>query len=157
MTHDGAAHGHALTLAAGELLGLAIEVLLEVEDARRLLDLLRALVLGHLLLLQREADVLGHGHVRIERVALEDHGHVAVLGLDQRDVAVADADGALVTGFQPGEHAQGGRLAGAGRADEHEELPVVDDEVEAIDGGSFGARVDPGRVSITDFSHDFPT
>ena len=32
--HDGAAHGHALALAAGELLGLAVKVLDEVEDAR---------------------------------------------------------------------------------------------------------------------------
>ena len=46
--HDRAAHRDALALAAGELGGLAVEVLGQAEDPRRLLDLRRALLLGHL-------------------------------------------------------------------------------------------------------------
>ena len=40
VAHDGAAHGDALALAAGELLGLAVEQLLDVEDAGCLVDAL---------------------------------------------------------------------------------------------------------------------
>ena len=54
MPHDGPSHGHPLALAAGELLGFAVEILDEVEDAGRLEDLLLALGPRDLLLLQRE-------------------------------------------------------------------------------------------------------
>ena len=43
---------------------------------------------------QRELDVPAHRHVRVERVALEHHRDVAVLGLDVVHDAVADADDA---------------------------------------------------------------
>ena len=39
--HDGAAHGHALALAAGELLGLAVEQRLDAQDLGGLVDPLR--------------------------------------------------------------------------------------------------------------------
>ena len=49
MAHDRAAHGDALALAAGEVARLAIEQLLEVEDAGRILDARVDLGLRHLL------------------------------------------------------------------------------------------------------------
>ena len=76
------------------------------------------------------ADVLGHGHVRIERVALEHHRDVAVARLDARHVAVADVHGAGGRDLEAGEHAQGGRLAAARRAEQHEERAVGHVEVE---------------------------
>ncbi len=36
VAHDGAAHGHTLALAAGELLRLAVEQLADAQDVRRL-------------------------------------------------------------------------------------------------------------------------
>ena len=47
------------------------------------------------LLLQAEAHVLAHRHVRIERVVLEDHGDVALVRLEVGHVAVVEDDGAL--------------------------------------------------------------
>jgi hypothetical protein len=41
---------------------------------------------------RRERHVLGHRHVRVERVALEYHGDVARLGRQVRDVAAVDGD-----------------------------------------------------------------
>ena len=157
MTNDGAPHGHALALPAGELLGLAVEVFDQVQDACRLQDLLLAVRLGYLLLPEREAHVLRHGHVRVERVALEDHGHVPVLGLDEGHVTVADPDGALVAGLQSCQHAQGRRLAGPGWADQDEEFSVSDGEVETIDCRSLGARVGASRFLVLDDSHGSPT
>ena len=115
LTHDRAAHGDALTLTTGERLRLAAEVGLEVEQLGGLEDALGALLLADAGDLEREAHVLGDGHVRVQRVVLEDHRDVAVLRRDVGDVAIADQDAAVVDLFEAGEHAQRGRLAAAGR------------------------------------------
>jgi hypothetical protein len=99
-------HGHALPLTTGQGLGLALEVRVEVEDLGGFLNALANLVLGDAADLQGEAHVVGHRHVRVERVVLEDHGDVAVLGGQVGDVAVADEDAAAVDLFEAGQHAQ---------------------------------------------------
>ena len=119
VTHDGAAHGHALTLAAGQCLRLALQVLRQAQSGGSLVDALVDLLLGLAGNLQGKAHVLAHGHVRVERVVLEDHGDVAVTRGDVGDVLVADVDGAVGDVFQAGEHAQRGGLTAAGRSDEH--------------------------------------
>jgi hypothetical protein len=91
--------------------------------------------------------------VRVERVVLEDHRDVAVLGREVGDVAVTDPDLAAVDLFEAGEHAQGGGLAAAGGADEDEELAVLDVDVELVDAGLVVARVDPGGVVELDGCH----
>ena len=83
--------------------------------------------------LEREAHVLGDGHVRVQRVVLEDHRDVAVLRRNVGDVAVADQDAAVVDLFEAGEHAQRGGLSATGGADEDEEFAVGDVEVELVD------------------------
>ena len=80
VAHHRAAHGDALALAAGELARVAREVGVEAEDAGGLADAGAALVLGRAGELEREAHVLADGHVRVERVGLEHHGDVALLG-----------------------------------------------------------------------------
>ena len=72
--------------------------------------------------------------MRVERVALEHHRDVAVLGLDVVDDPVADPDRALGRILEPGDHAQRGGLPAARRAEQHEELAVVDLEREVVDG-----------------------
>ncbi len=156
LAHDCTAHCHALSLPAGEVGGLAVEQVLEVEDPRRLAHSSRALALAHLLDLQVEADVLGDRHVGVERVRLEDHGDVAVLRWHERDVAPTDVHVAGVDRFEPGQHAQRRRLAAARRSDQHEEFAVADLEVERIDGRRLAAGVgarcavegDGGQVTL---------
>src|SRR5690606_40700543 len=97
--------------------------------------------------------VVGDRHVRVQGVVLEHHGDVPVLGRQVRDVAVADADGAAVHVLQAREHAEGGGLAATGGTDEDEELPVRDLDVERVDGGLGGTRVDPGRLVERDWGH----
>ena len=70
--------------------------------------------------------------MRVQRVVLEDHRDVALFRLLTGDVAVADEDASAVDIFEPGEHAQGGRLSAAGGSDEDEELAVLDLEVELV-------------------------
>ena len=132
--HDGAAHRHPLTLPARQRLGEPVEVLGEPEHLGGVLDATLRLGLVHLGDLEGEPDVLAHGHVRVERVVLEDHGDVAVAGRQVVDDLVVDAQLTVGDLLEPGEHPQRGRLAAPGGPDEHHELTVRDVEVESVDG-----------------------
>ena len=72
--------------------------------------------------------------MRVEGVVLEDHRDVAILRSDVRHVAVADEDRAVADLLEPRYATEEGRLPAAGRADEHHELPVLDRQVDAVDG-----------------------
>ena len=133
LAHDRPAHRHPLALAAGELPGLAVEVRLELEDRRRLAHPAVDLGPRDPGQLEGEADVVEHRHVGVQRVVLEHHRDVPVLGLDVVDDPVADPQLAAGDRLQTGDHAQGGRLPAAGRSDEHEELAVGDVEAEVVD------------------------
>ena len=134
LAHDRAAERDALALAAGELLRLALDQLRHVEDLGGLLHAPVDLGLRHLEVAQPEREVVVHGHVRVERVRLEHHRHVARGRREVVDDAVADHDRARRQVLEPGEHAQRGALAAARRADEDEELAVRDLEREVVDG-----------------------
>ena len=108
LPHDRATHRHPLPLSAGQRLRLAIEIGLKIEDACRFAHAGLALLLGHALLLQREADVLGNGELRVERVVLEDHRDVPVARADVAHVYVADVDRPAVERLEAGEHSQRG-------------------------------------------------
>ena len=88
---------------------------------------------GDLLHAQAELDVLRDILVRKQRVALKDHAEIAVARLEIVHHAPVDADFARGRILEAGNHAQGGRLAAAGRSDEHDELAVLDGEVQALD------------------------
>jgi hypothetical protein len=143
---DRPAHRHTLALATRQRLGLAVEVLLEVEDLGGFPHPLGDLVLGLAGDLQGEAHVVGDAHVRVERVVLEHHRDVAVLRRQVGDVAVADADRTAVDVLQAGEHPERGGLAAAGRADEDEELAVADLDVECVDRGALGPGEQTGGL-----------
>src|SRR6266542_1322087 len=82
----------SLPLAAGELARLAREEMLDAEQRRGPLGLRLLLRLLDALRLQREDDVLVDGEVRIERVALEDHGDAALARGEVVDDPAADED-----------------------------------------------------------------
>ena len=151
--HDRAAHRHPLALATGELGRFAVQEIGQVEQLGGLLDLLAALVGRHPAQLEREAHVLGDRLGRVERIVLEHHRDVAVLGRHPDHVLAADLDVALVDVLQPGQHPQRGALARSGRADQHDELAVGDVEVERVDRELVGARVDAGGVLVGDGGH----
>jgi hypothetical protein len=122
----GSAHGDALTLPARELARLAVEERRKLQDVRGARDPLGDFRLGKAADLEAVRHVVAHRHVRIERVVLEDHGDVAVLGLDPVDEPAADADLATRHLLEPGDHAQERGLAAAGGTDPHHEFAVRD-------------------------------
>ncbi len=77
--------------------------------------------------LQRKFEVLAHRVARIERVVLEDQRDVALGALQLAHVLAVDADRCRAVGLlEPGDQTERRRLAGAGRAEEDEELAVGD-------------------------------
>jgi len=122
--------------------------LIEVEDASGIGDASFDFCFGDFAELEGEGHVFVDAHVRVERVVLEDHGDVAVLGVDVVDDAFADADLARGDLLEARDHAERGGLAAAGGPDEDDELPVVDVEVEAFDG------VESAGVALVDVGED---
>src|SRR5262249_5946920 len=51
------------------------------------------------------------------------------------------------------EHAQAGRLATTRGTDEYEEFAVVDGEIQLVDRGAVGTRIDPGSLLVTNGRH----
>jgi hypothetical protein len=93
--------------------------------------------------------------VRIKGVVLEDHRDVAVLRRDAVDDALADHDLPGRDVLEAGDHPQRRRLAAPGRADEDDELPVRDLEVERVDGLR-AVRVDLRQLLELDLCHRPP-
>src|SRR3954466_16055564 len=63
--------------------------------------------------------------MRIERIGLKHHGYVTLAGGKLVDTAPTDPDFAARNRLQPGDHAQEGGLAAAGRTQEDDELATV--------------------------------
>ena len=131
----GPAQGHALALAAGQGLGLAVEQVLQIQGLGRLMDPPVDLILGDLLLEQAEGDVLVDGHMGVQGVVLEDHGDVTVLGGHIVDHPVADVQLAAADVLQAGDHPQSGGFAAARGAHQDDELLVLDLQVQVGDNG----------------------
>ncbi len=94
---------------------------------------------GHAGDLEAEGDVVVHGHVREQRVGLEDHADIALVRLQRALVLAVDDERAAGRRFEAGDHAQDGRLAAARRSEEGDEFALLDVHVEVLE------RPEPGR------------
>ncbi len=130
-----ARQGDPLALAAGELGRAGLGALGEPDELERLADPPRDLVLGDLAALQPEGDVALDVEVAEERVALEDHVDVALVGRHLLDGLALEQDASLGRDLEAGEHPQRRRLAAARRAEQREELAGGDRQVDRVDGG----------------------
>ena len=95
---------------------------------------LRDIRLGDLLLAQAVGDVLGDGHVREQGVVLEYGVDVALVRRNTLHELARDADRPSVGLLEAGKHAQGRRLATAGRSEQRQELAGLDGEIDLVDG-----------------------
>ena len=84
---------------------------------------------------QTKADVVGHAQVRVERIALEHHRHIAGCGPQPADRATADKDFACGGLFQARQQPQQRALATTRGANQYQKLAVVDAEIEVLQHG----------------------
>ena len=124
LAHQRARQRDTLALAAGELTRPPVEKMPNAEQLRRPLDLLFDLGVGNALRPQRKGDVLAHGVMRIEAVALKHHRHAAGARRNIVDDVAADHEVAARLLLKPADDAQKRRLAAARRAEQHHELAV---------------------------------
>src|SRR5207237_6864095 len=103
-----------------------------VQPRRDVLHASVALSAGDFGHVERIGDIVGSRHVRIEGIALEHHADVAVARLQHGHVALIKEDVAGVGHLQPGDHAQGGRLATAGGAEKTGHLAVGHGQAEVL-------------------------
>src|SRR5215217_6279173 len=163
---------HALTHAAGELMGILVHPALGVRDADPLEHVHRppagvgpADVLVHQRGLDQLTTDLVEGVQRGERI-LEDHRHPLAAQLAQPRVAggqellAVQADGAVDLGalavVQPHDRAAGHALAGAGLADDGERAASVDvqrDAVAGVDDAVLGAEADLQVLNLQESAH----
>src|SRR4051794_8274434 len=124
----------ALGLAARDLVRLAGLVAGELDELEHLVH--PALDLGVLgpLPAQPEGHVLEDREVREQGVVLEYGVDVALERREPGDVLALELDQAGGGLLEAADHPQGRRLAAAGRAEQAEELPLLDLEVDVVDG-----------------------
>src|SRR5215207_115615 len=116
--------------------------MLDLDLAGGLPDCGRDLGAAQLRHLEREGDVLEDRHVGIERVALEDHGDVAVAGVEGGDVLAVDEDAAGGRHVEAGENAQCRALARPGRTEQRKELARIDLEVDVFERAEAPVHLD---------------
>ena len=126
LVDQAAGNGHALLLAAGQLVDAAAFKALQADDLEHLEHLRADLILGHLFQAQTEGDVLKHVQVREQRILLEHRVHRPLVRRHVGDVLAIKKDIARFRCYKAGNHTQGRRLAAARGAQEGDKLLVVD-------------------------------
>ncbi len=134
LVDDRAREGDALALAAGKLVRPPVPQARKSNHLERPLHALLAGSPRHALDAQAVADVLGHSHVREERVVLEHGVGLARVWRDVGDVAAAELDLAGVGALEACDQAQERGLARTRRSEQREELALLDHEVDTRHG-----------------------
>ena len=154
MVDEGARDRDALLLAAGELVGVVVDLRLQADQAQDLRHLaadLRARLADHL---QRVGDVVVDGPVGQQLEVLEHGPDPAAqvgrpVGGHRVDVLAGDLHGAGGGLDLADQHLDQRRLAAAGGPGDERELAAGDLEREVLEG-DVAARVDDGRVVDAD-------
>ena len=112
---------------------------LQVDDGEQLGHAVGGLASRHALEAALQREQFAAGLEVVESGLLErDADAPPHLGGPLPDVDAVDPSAAGGGAQQRGEHADGGGLAGAVRAEEAEDLPALDGEVDAVDGADGG-------------------
>ena len=119
---EGPAEGHPLLLTAGELAWVPGPERAEPHQLQHALDAWAQLGLPHPAPPQAEGDVLEYGHVREERVRLEDQAEIPPMDGHSRDVLPREDDLSTIGLDEPGHHAEKRALATARGPQEGEKL-----------------------------------
>ena len=124
LAHNGAANRNALPLAAGQCLRLAVQILCDAENLRRLIYPAIDLALRYLAQFQRKGHILTDRHMGIQRIALEHHCNIPVLWLNFVHALVVNIQFALGYFFKACDHAQGGGFSATRRTNKHDKFLI---------------------------------
>jgi hypothetical protein len=130
--HQSAGQRNTLLLTAGELVCLASFVAGETNQLQRLTDAPFGLGLRALLKPQAEADVVGNAEMWEEGVALEHGVDRPGLRRHRTHVDAVDAHLTSVGRLEAADEPQRGGLAASTRAQQGEELTVLDRQVDPL-------------------------
>src|SRR5207245_8863183 len=133
LAHNGPGERHALALASGKLPRFAVQQAADPKQRGGPLHLFAVQLFFDLLRLQREGNVVIDREVRVERIALEDHGDAALARREVIDDRAANEDLAGRGLLQAGDHAQPGGLAGTRWPQEDEELAFPGHQINLVD------------------------
>ena len=131
---QGARERDPLPLASGELVGVALGEVRELDELEQLVDApapRATLLLPHA---ETELHVLRHGHVAEQGVVLEDEAHAAVLHALGRELLVAHEDPSGRGLFEPGDHPQHRALPRARGPEQRRHGALRRDERHVVDG-----------------------
>ena len=132
---------HALLLAAGKLIRLALLHALELDQRHHLGDAGVDSGARQACAFQPERDVVPHVEMRKQRVVLEHHVDGPLMRQHRRDVAAVEQDAALVRRLETGEHPQQRGLAAAARPQQREELAGPDVERQPVHRAEIAERL----------------
>jgi hypothetical protein len=93
---------------------LAVGVLAHLHQIQHFINAGADFSLGQLVLFQAKGNVLGHGHVGEQGIALEHHVDRALVRLQADDILAIQNDFARGRGIHACQHAQQGGFAAAG-------------------------------------------
>ena len=99
-------------------------------------------------------DVPLGGHVRKQRVRLEHHPHVALVGWHARHVLAVDEDAPGVGPVEAGDEAERRRLAAPGGPEQGEELALREREIDPVERDHL-AELAPQLLQL-DVGHQWP-
>ena len=72
--------------------------------------------------------------MRVERIGLEDHGHVAIAAGHMLDFAISDQDATGGDILETGDHSQRRRLAATRWPEKNNEFSGFDREIDGVNG-----------------------
>ncbi|MDT4858054.1 hypothetical protein FQZ97_925030 [compost metagenome] len=87
---------------------LALGILAHLHQLEHLSHTRVDRVFGHLVLLETKGDVVGHTHVREQRIGLEHHVDRPLIGRQVGNVLTVEVDPPLGRPLETGQHAQQG-------------------------------------------------
>ena len=130
LEHQRPGNRHPLLLTSGQLVRPAVFKPLQAYELQRPLDTLAALPRIEPAHLKREGQIAANRHVGKKRVVLKDDADAPLAGRQIVHRAAPDADAARGGRLEAGQHHEAGRLAGAGSAQEGQEFPLVNAQVQ---------------------------
>jgi hypothetical protein len=132
LAHHRARERHPLPLAARQLARPSMQQTFNLQHRGHTLNAPPDFIPHHLPHAQRVGDVLRDRHVRVERVRLEDHRHVARPRGHVVHALGADQDVARGRVFESRQHPQRRRLPAPRRPEQHDELAVLDAQRQVV-------------------------